>query len=326
LLDLWLQPTRDAAAAIAELIHRKEYPVNNIPHKTLALDPHRLVSLWEMQEFLTCSFVLALEELSDLKRNLAKWNLDEQAHWPRRAKVLGNAVELLLGFAKDLQLTETFGRCRRFHTQILYSTRPIPTTNRFCKTLTKAEILSEIEGIEDSVKNELFLEKFVFIPADKAKFFEQDALLGNEVKLACSNEINSEIKEAGNCLAADLNTAAAFHAIRTAEMGMRHLASRLRVVVDRDGKKIKIKDSTWNELIVGINKNIESEKRKPKAERKLKSHFRDYEILADHLNILKDDRNYVMHTQGDYKASEALGVFERVRDFMQRLVKRISLK
>ncbi len=192
-----------------------------------------------------------------------------------------------------------------------------------------AVVKNEMSSMRSTFVARLCAQKFAFIPADKAKYFEQeDAFgeVGKPFKPLASDEINAEIKAAGNCLAADLNTAAVFHAIRAAEMGMRRLASRLKVIVYRDGKRIKIIEATWNELIKEINNTIDAEKQKPKAARKIKGHFRDYEILADHLNILKDTRNDVMHSHGGYKASEALGVFERVSDFMQRLAKRISLK
>ena len=189
-------------------------------------------------------------------------------------------------------------------------------------------IQSEVYAIKKSLFQELRKRKFAFILPEKDAFFECDDLFGKNFHNAASPEINSEIKAAGNCLAVELNTAAIFHSIRAAELGMRRLASRLKVVVFRDKKKyrIKIKDATWDELIKGIEEKIESEMLKPKAERKLKSHFRDYEILAGQLNRLKDDRNDVMHTHGDYRMSEAMSVFERVRDFMQRLAKRISIK
>jgi hypothetical protein len=202
---------------------------------------------------------------------------------------------------------------------VIYHLTNVPNKNY-------SEVAESVRLIILKTHNELDLRSFAYIPIDRDCFFEQSELFGKAVKEAASEEINSEIKAAGNCLAAGLNTAAVFHAIRTAEMGMRCLASRLRAKIDRDGERIKIDEATWEELIKGINKRIESEKLKLKAKRKVKSQFRDYEILVSQFNRLKDDRNEVMHTHGDYKASEALGVFERVRDFMQRLAKRIPLK
>jgi hypothetical protein len=194
------------------------------------------------------------------------------------------------------------------------------------ESCTYLELSQLLDVLYDVLRFELREIKFVAVLPTKEQFFEQDNLFGEHFHKKASDEINADIKAAGNCLALDLNTAAVFHAIRAAERGMRRLASRLKVLVERDGMRMKIADATWDELIKGVTKRIETEKLKPKSERKLKGNFRDYEILAGQFNRLKDDRNEVMHTHDDFKASEALGVFERVRDFMQRLAKRISLK
>jgi hypothetical protein len=328
----------------------------------LPLRPHRLISLWEMHEFFACSFVLALDELADFKRRLIKMNLDESAQWPRRARPLESAVALILQFSEELKLTETIGRCRRFGGQLLNSTRVIPTTTRFLKTFTKEELISEIEGIEDSVRGELFREKFVFIPTDKAEHFERDDLFGKTFHDSASKEINFEIKAAGNCLAAELNTAAIFHFLRAAELGMRRLAKRLGVVVIREKKQIKIDDATWTELVTGtknqtnfsgdaikkiirtiqkeiklddaewdeliiaIREKVETEKAlKPQA-RKIKKYFKEYERLAQQFDHMKNDRNNIMHTHGENTPDEAKVVLGRVKDFMLKLAKRISLK
>jgi hypothetical protein len=186
---------------------------------------------------------------------------------------------------------------------------------------------TEIFGIQKTVSREFESRIFAVILPKNVKYYECDDLFGKEVS-ASSPEIKDEIKAAGNCLAMELNAASAFHAIRAAEMGMRRLAEHFGVQVYREKGKIRmeIKDSSWNELITGIKNQIESEERKAKPERKVKGHFRDFKIMAEQLNRLKDDRNYAMHTQGDYKPSEAVAVFERVKDFMQKLATRISLK
>jgi hypothetical protein len=290
--------------------------VNNIPEKTLVLTPHRRISLWDMIHFSATDFAL-LERLKRTWGELKERQKSEPAGIPtedERKKLIGLLTKTRELWVKIDLLGET-----NLISNLEYHLAHVTTRNY-------SEIAESLRMILLKTHDELNIRSFAYIPIDKAQFFEQYALFGDAVKEKSSDEINAEIRTAGNCLAAELNTAAVFHTIRTAEMGMRRLASRLRVIPCRDSKRIKIEDATWNELIAPINNKIESEKQKPPAERKLKSHFRDYEILVGQLNRLKDDRNEVMHTHGDYKGSEALGVFERVRDFMQRLAKRISLK
>ena len=194
------------------------------------------------------------------------------------------------------------------------------------KRSTSANLQDALFELKSAINGELNARKFLMIENSKSVFVEQKNLFGKQVQKAFPSA-RHEITAAGNCLATDLNTAAAFHSVRVAEIGMRELATKLKVVVVREKTEIAIKDATWNELIGGIYRQIESEKCKPKAERLvLKSHFREHKILADHLDMLKDDRNRVMHTQGDYGAAEALGVFERVRDFMKKLSMQVSEK
>jgi hypothetical protein len=59
---------------------------------------------------------------------------------------------------------------------------------------------------------------------ENAQLFERDELFGKEVKDSASPQLNTEIKAAGNCLAADLHTAAVFHLMRVAEHGLHALA------------------------------------------------------------------------------------------------------
>jgi len=190
------------------------------------------------------------------------------------------------------------------------------------------KVLHELVDLRSEIDIELLRRHFLIIDPQKVEHFRlAENLLGENV-LKSFPPAENDIKSAAHCLAVDFNTAAIFHLIRAAEIAMRQLASRLQVVVERKKIKISIDDSTWEELIREIKKIIESEKKiKTKSERKIiKSHFREYEILVGQMNRLKDDRNEIMHTHSDFKYFGALAVFERVRDFMERLAKINSLK
>jgi hypothetical protein len=295
-------------------------PVNNLPDKTLVLTPNRLFSLWEMIEFLGYDFISLLLEFDHEGREAYQ---KVKEYGPCFAtgedkRRLNSLLHRLSVHCERLGFTESNNKIRHFLSRVqLIQSAPFQV------------IESEISGLRYALLCDLHRNRFTFVPPHRACYFEQEDAFGvggSPFKPLASDEINSEIKAASNCLSADLNTAAVFHAIRTAELGMRRLASRLRAPVYREQKRIKIEDATWNEVLLGIKNKVESEKQKPKSKRRIKSYFRDYEILAGQLNRLKDDRNEVMHTHDEFKASEALGVFERVRDFMQKLAKRIPLK
>ena len=76
--------------------------------------------------------------------------------------------------------------------------------------------------------SELDDRKFVMTEKNKSKFLEHENLFGKHVSNSFPSA-SDEIKAAGNCLALDLNTAAMFHLMRAAELGMRALARHLRV-------------------------------------------------------------------------------------------------
>src|SRR5208282_2687692 len=84
-------------------------------------------------------------------------------------------------------------------------------------------------GIENSfrlivtrISHKLDFCHFIYIPSAKTKFFEPLELFGNKVYQNFKSA-RTEIKDAGNCLAADLNTAAVFHLMRASEFGLRAL-------------------------------------------------------------------------------------------------------
>ena len=152
-----------------------------------------------------------------------------------------------------------------------------------------------LEGMLQIMREEFKEQSFAFLPKATAHYFERDDLFGKHFHALAPDDINAEIRAAGNCLAAELNTAAAFHTLRACERGARRLARKLRVVVYRKNKRIAIDDATWNELVDKLDEKLERDK-KP-HERRLKKHYREYELLIGQLDRLKDDRNDIMHTR-----------------------------
>jgi hypothetical protein len=96
-------------------------------------------------------------------------------------------------------------------------------------------------------------------------------------------------------------------------------------------KRNTIDSAGWTEIINQIEEATAGRwKKLPKA-KKVRKQATDFlkfcEVAADELNVFKEIwRNNVMHASGSYKPAEALYVFDRVKDFMQRLAERISLQ
>jgi hypothetical protein len=90
----------------------------------------------------------------------------------------------------------------------------------------------------EAIEKELAQRKLVFIPPNLVEYLEQEKLFGDAVYENFPSA-RGDIRDAGNCLAAGLNTAAVFHLMRVVELGLRALAKKLHV------KKVK-KTCQWN--------------------------------------------------------------------------------
>jgi hypothetical protein len=169
-----------------------------------------------------------------------------------------------------------------------------------------------------AIQKELWAKHFIYIPGAKEKFFEQDALFGQVVN-AKFPFAKSEIREAGNCLAADFNTAAIFHLMRVVEMGLRALAKKLKVTVG----KPPLEYLTWEKIIEQMEQKIAQLKQLPRGKKKAET-LEFYHGLMGEFNAFKDVwRNNIMHARKSYNENEALGVYVRVHSFMERLAPKV---
>lgn len=99
---------------------------------------------------------------------------------------------------------------------------------------------------------ELDRHKFAYIPVAKQEYFEQEALFGENVKNAFKDAAN-DIKNAGNCYAANLYTAIIFHLMRIAEYGLRALARERGVTL----KNKPLEWGEWGIIIRDIEKKVD---------------------------------------------------------------------
>jgi hypothetical protein len=219
-------------------------------------------------------------------------------------KVLGSVKE----FCKKCELGNSQARLENFSYKLSQ------------EKLLNTVIESEIDGLITSLREELNNRYCAFISCRKLEFFERNCLFGIEVWEAFP-ETDGEIKDAGNCLAADLHTAAVFHLMRVVEYGLRALAAKLRVPVAA-GKPIKY--ATWGAIISALQIKIETiDKKKTSKTKREKDDLDFYRLALNDCNIFKDFwRNDVMHTRGNYDEGEALEVYGRVKEFIQGLVKK----
>lgn len=192
---------------------------------------------------------------------------------------------------------------------------------RALKVSTKDVSLSRLTGeamhVHDAILDDLSELQCVYVKPDLAKYFDQERLFGDDVWEI--REARYDIREAGNCIAIESGTAAVFHLMRVAEHGLRKIAKRVDVKLSDKGKPQPIEFGDWNEVINGVKKQIAAARqlsRGPDKEKRLNF----YSDASDQCEYMKDIwRNTISHARGKYNTQEALGVFQRVEHFMQRL-------
>lgn len=165
--------------------------------------------------------------------------------------------------------------------------------------------------------------KFILVrekPHDYSQFIDRDDLFGSDVQSGFPSA-TADIREAGNCLAVEIHTAAVFHLMRVAEFGLRALAHDRRV---RFLKKGPLELATWDEIIRELEKAEQAIQNYPKTLAR-ESQFDFYHGAMMEFKRFKNKfRNSVMHARNEYDADEAHSAFEHVRAFMLILVGKIS--
>ena len=311
-------------------------------HTACTDSARRLISLWDMNKFLAPTFIKDLERLKWLRETGIR-HVDPEGcidgaegfrNWRWKSKLWSRDIESIKQHANTMEMIESRGRCEGFLRLLNSSTVP----DRFCPgeaetPLSRAQIVSEIEGIEDAVRRELDAQLFLHIPIKKAPLFEGKALFGRRFHKSASRYLKAEIRAAGNCLAADLNTAAVFHLMRVVEIGLRAVARKLQVTVTvgksrssicpineptcplgksrKVTKKLRLEFAQWQQIISAIDEKAKS---LPKARAgRLK------DAMSSFYYFKEVWRNNVMHSRETYDADQAGRVFLQVKEFMRQL-------
>jgi hypothetical protein len=183
-----------------------------------------------------------------------------------------------------------------------------------------SQIYTILHELHWSFVKELRLVNFAFIPADKLHCFEQENLFGDAVFEIFPNA-RDDIKDAGNCMAADLHTAAAFQLLRIVETGLRKLARKLQVKIN----KTPLDYAGWESVVKAIDDKLAAKIPKTRGQKKSSALKFKQDLLAD-FKAYEVTRNEIMHCRWRCNEHEAIGLFNRVRDFMQRLAIQVSTK
>jgi hypothetical protein len=277
-------------------------------------DSHKLVSLWDMIRFYCWELCDHLEQLRCV---VEVHLLNEMKAGRRAANLTGGHSDCVIKLLKELQHDCTKLQLDGANNQINRLRQCVLGFNPPCNY----EVVSrDLRMISDEIISALKKRKFSYIPFERDKYFEAPALFGRAV-LKNFRSLRSEIKDAGNCFAAGLDTAAMFHLMRIAEKGLRTLAVHLGVRKTRDKTPIDL--ATQGKIIGALNDKLKL-LGQPVSGRQVKQR----EFYADLLSSLtgfKDLwRNEVSHSDKRYDEHDSAKAMRYVGDFMTRLATKVS--
>jgi hypothetical protein len=208
----------------------------------------------------------------------------------------------------QLELTESLAFAKRLDRE-------------FKKSLQSEQLVQGIKHLRDLMHSEMDKRKLFSIASDAAAYYKQERLFGDEVHAKFS-DARADITEAGTCYACGCATAAVFHLMRVAEVGLRALAWDRRIVLP---KKKPILLATWDEIIRELE-NSEQAIQGYKKTQAREAQFAFYHGAMMEFRAFKNVwRNRVMHAREErYDRHQAQNALEHVRGFMQILATRIS--
>ncbi len=294
-------------------------PPDNPLARALRADPQSprtLISLWDMIRALAGYFVAFNQNLDNYEALFSRHRTGPDLLEEDRRGIL-EFLKASEPYLHQLKMVATLSRARSLKLRLLHDPH--------LRTCTNSVIQAELQALRRELCNELMATEFALIPTDKAAYFERDNLFGEEFHKNADQKINDEIKAAGNCLAAELNTAAVFHLMRAAEFGLRHLVADMAAKGVPISISCPIEFSTWGKVIDAVDVELRRIKSTPvAAAREADLHF--YSLVSSEFRAIQYLwRDPVMHARFE-EPHEAENAFRHVRRFMQELAKRLPLK
>lgn len=177
---------------------------------------------------------------------------------------------------------------------------------------------AELDILMHAVITELKSKLFLFVPSESAKYYEIDGIVSELTKDRFPGA-SAEIRAAATCFALDQYTAAVFHAMRAAEIGIRALAEDAKVTL-----KHHIELADWQDIQRGLHEKITEIGRMPRSIKRDED-LEFYSQSAAQLQFFKDGwRVRVMHARSVYSQSQAQEALEHVRSFFDALSIRLA--
>jgi hypothetical protein len=230
-------------------------------------------------------------------------------------------VKMLKEECSKYGLTQTLGQIE--NVSYLESDLSYPIVDR-----SYGILFAVLSNLNLTLMKELDSHKFLWVKSEYAALVDQEQVFGEDVYEGFPSA-RGDLKEAGNCIAAECNTAAVFHLMRAVEWGMRAFCADVgfkRVCIDRKKNKfLPISYSQWDKILSQLPDKIDKkiERIKNRNRKQIAQEF--YHPVRQDIRGFKDAyRNHIMHTRRDYSHEEAWVILIHVKNFLVRLSSQVS--
>jgi hypothetical protein len=270
-------------------------------------------------------------DLNDLSQQLL--HLMDYLEWCARRRVLDNAEEELSKedwqeVVRDFSQLEAVATTAEFPTAFA-NIAALNARIDADTPLNFFQLETEIYHIRDMFLVDIERSAFLSVPRALRHYLDNEKPFGILVSNAFPSAA-TDLREAGNCLAADCNTAAVFHLMRAVEWALRALGTNLgfrQLRARKQSGKVKyvpVSHLEWekiiNQLQVRVDKRVEK-MRPGKRKQEIQQFY--YPVLEEVRAIRDAWRNHVMHSRAEYSAEDAAVIMAHVKRLMVKLASRV---
>jgi hypothetical protein len=220
----------------------------------------------------------------------------------------------MIGFAKDFGFKDAEESAIRVREQV---DDGLMIRNAPCTIEVLCDLMQDLDG---SLRKAIFKKKLVFLENAKEKFLNKSDLFSKAVYETIP-ESAYDIHAAGNCLAFDLNTAAVFHLMRVAEIGLRCLAGEVGVKLG-----CAIEYATWGEVLSAIDDKLKLIKNTTPRGDPREGELQFYTQLSQEIRSFNYAwRDPIMHARTRFDDPlQAENIYNHVRRFMDVLAAKMK--
>jgi hypothetical protein len=185
--------------------------------------------------------------------------------------------------------------------------------------------LNYLSSIHEVFKSELSKKGCFMLEQAEMAFADQQALFGEQVAAAFPSAA-MDIREIGNCFAAERYNAAAYHCVQAAEIALRELARDRRVSLNDHRKPMPLDHAQWGQLLGKLTGKV-GDIHKWDIGPVRDAAFRFYDHAMLDFNGINDGwRSHLSHArqQHQFERDDIIGLMAHVRRVMQSLARRLG--